>query len=233
MFVSASAFNQPLNAWDVSRVTDFESMFYQAVKFNQPLSSWNVANGKNFRTFFYKATSFNQSLKEWKVRKDTSPEVFTNFLAGAISYQQVETLPFLFTPVTTRSTLDNLVAQHKAGLWATSDDRVHYGMKMSSWEVSRITDFSGLFYRYSTFNEPIGSWDVSNGVNFVSLDMIATLLLQRDGCLTLALFLSLYLSLSLSLFQCMPQNDIFNGAYSFNANIAKWNVQKATAMHDM
>ena len=37
MFYNASSFNQPLNNWKVSNVTDMDSMFYEATSFNQPL----------------------------------------------------------------------------------------------------------------------------------------------------------------------------------------------------
>jgi len=40
MFFGATSFNQPLNNWDVSQVTDMEAMFYQATSFNKPLDNW-------------------------------------------------------------------------------------------------------------------------------------------------------------------------------------------------
>ncbi len=39
----ASSFNQPLNKWNVSNVTDMWSMFNDARAFNQPLNNWNVS----------------------------------------------------------------------------------------------------------------------------------------------------------------------------------------------
>jgi hypothetical protein len=42
---------------------------------------------------------------------------------------------------------------------------------MNDWDTSAITDFSNLFNTvHTTFNEPIGEWDVSKGRNFVSKD---------------------------------------------------------------
>ena len=35
-------FNQPLNDWDVSNVTNMRAMFYHATNFNQPLNDWDV-----------------------------------------------------------------------------------------------------------------------------------------------------------------------------------------------
>jgi surface protein len=37
MFVEATSFNQPLNNWNVSKVTNMEAMFWGATSFNQPL----------------------------------------------------------------------------------------------------------------------------------------------------------------------------------------------------
>ena len=45
MFNRATSFNQPLNNWDVSKVTSMESMFWGATSFNQPLNNWNVSKG--------------------------------------------------------------------------------------------------------------------------------------------------------------------------------------------
>ena len=43
MFYRCENFNQPLNNWNVSNVTDMYAMFYSAVTFNQPLNNWNVS----------------------------------------------------------------------------------------------------------------------------------------------------------------------------------------------
>ena len=40
MFEQASSYNQPLNAWDVSKVKNFDAMFYSAARFNQDICSW-------------------------------------------------------------------------------------------------------------------------------------------------------------------------------------------------
>jgi hypothetical protein len=42
--MDTNSFNQPLNEWDVSSVTDMTSMFEAALQFNQPLGQW--ATGK-------------------------------------------------------------------------------------------------------------------------------------------------------------------------------------------
>ena len=42
MFYDCNVFNQPLNNWDVSKVTKMSYMFYSCKKFDQPLNNWNI-----------------------------------------------------------------------------------------------------------------------------------------------------------------------------------------------
>ena len=67
MFEDATSFNQPLNKWNVSNVTDMWCMFWGAESFNQPLDNWNVSNVENMSLMFRDATSFNQPLNNWNV----------------------------------------------------------------------------------------------------------------------------------------------------------------------
>ena len=49
MFDGASAFNQPLNDWQVDNVTNMMAMFHGAKSFNQPLNDWRVDNVTNMQ----------------------------------------------------------------------------------------------------------------------------------------------------------------------------------------
>ena len=44
MFCGAENFNQPLDNWDVSNVTNMVFMFWGAESFNQPLNNWDLSN---------------------------------------------------------------------------------------------------------------------------------------------------------------------------------------------
>ena len=60
MYWDASSFNQPLNKWNVSKVTYMRAMFEDASSFNQPLNNWDVRT--RMCDMFSGATSFNQPL---------------------------------------------------------------------------------------------------------------------------------------------------------------------------
>ena len=44
MFSGAASFNQPLDKWNTSNVTNMSDMFKGAKSFNQPLDKWDVSN---------------------------------------------------------------------------------------------------------------------------------------------------------------------------------------------
>mmetsp|Transcript_18348 Transcript_18348/g.57350 ORF Transcript_18348/g.57350 Transcript_18348/m.57350 type:complete len:129 (+) Transcript_18348:3-389(+) len=80
MFKFARAFNQPLNAWDVSSVTTMSYMFYcydATCAFNQPLNDWDVSSVTTMRAMFYcydATCAFNQPLNDWDVSRVTTME---------------------------------------------------------------------------------------------------------------------------------------------------------------
>ena len=47
----ATPFNQPIGSWNVSKVTNMESLFHGATNFNQNIGSWNVSGVTNFINF--------------------------------------------------------------------------------------------------------------------------------------------------------------------------------------
>ena len=79
MFYAATGFNQPLNNWDVSKVTDMSKMFYRSSAFNQPLENWNVSNVRDMHGMFYATRNFNQNLNGWNVSKVTNMSDMFNF----------------------------------------------------------------------------------------------------------------------------------------------------------
>jgi surface protein len=63
MFYEASIFNQPIEKWDVSKVTNMSKMFCCVEEFNQPLEEWKVDNVTDMSYMFY-GTVFDQPLQK-------------------------------------------------------------------------------------------------------------------------------------------------------------------------
>jgi surface protein len=84
MFRGATSFNQPLDLWDTSKVTDMTSMFAGVTAFNQPLD-WDTSKVTYMTHMFNGATAFNQPL-DW----DTSQvESMAYMFSNAINFDQI------------------------------------------------------------------------------------------------------------------------------------------------
>ena len=70
MFYNATSFNQPLDTWDVSSVTEMHSMFHGAASFNGDLSTWDVSSVTDMSEMFF-GSSFNGDLSTWDVSSVT------------------------------------------------------------------------------------------------------------------------------------------------------------------
>ncbi|MFK7813671.1 MAG: BspA family leucine-rich repeat surface protein, partial [Maribacter sp.] len=67
MFQSATAFNQDISGWDVSKLSTFANMFNNATSFNQPIGNWTTSSVNNTFTMFNSATAFDQDISNWDV----------------------------------------------------------------------------------------------------------------------------------------------------------------------
>jgi surface protein len=81
MFQGAGSFNQKLNDWDVSNVTDMSAMFAgnlnwhsssdYSYPFDQDLNSWDVSKVTNMQSMFEGAKKFNSGINKWNTSNVT------------------------------------------------------------------------------------------------------------------------------------------------------------------
>ena len=144
---SATNFNQPLNNWNVSKVTDMHDMFNGATSFNQSLHNWNVSKVKTMQSMFYNAKMFDRTLI-WNVSNVTNmknmfyrAEVFNN--NGDTSINNWNLSKAIRT--------DNMFREAKA-----------FNQPIGNWDVSKVTTMYYMFNNAHKFNQDIGGWNVSN-----------------------------------------------------------------------
>ena len=62
-------FNGDISSWDVSNVTNMNSMFWGCKSFNQDISKWDVSNVTDMVFMFNGCESFNRDISMWDVSK--------------------------------------------------------------------------------------------------------------------------------------------------------------------
>ncbi len=85
LFAFVTTFNQPLNNWNVHNVVNMEGMFFCAMLFNQPLDMWDTSSVTTMKRMFAGAENFNQPLHRWEVNQVESME---NMFQGAKAFRQ-------------------------------------------------------------------------------------------------------------------------------------------------
>ncbi len=87
MFAS-TIFNRDIGSWNTSKVTNMEEMFERS-SFNQDISNWDVSNVENM-TEMFQIGSFNQDLSSWRI---TSAKIMTNmFNYSGLSNENYDTI---------------------------------------------------------------------------------------------------------------------------------------------
>lgn len=77
MMIQSRQFNQPVDSWDTSNVTNMSYMFYNAAAFDQPIGSWNTSKVNDMSYMFYGAKSFNPYIRSWNVKRLTPAFMFS------------------------------------------------------------------------------------------------------------------------------------------------------------
>ena len=93
-----------------------------------------------------------------------------------------------------------------------------FNQDIGSWDVSNVTDMSEMFY-YSEFNQDIGSWNVSNVTNMSGMFEEAKSFNQDIG--------------DWDVRNVTNMKRMFYEAESFNQDIGSWDVSNVTDMAGM
>jgi surface protein len=180
LFRGCTVFNQPINGWDVTGVTDMTRMFQETNAFDQDLSSWrpssctsleitfynskfnnggetgindwDVSNVQDFRLCFG-LCPFNQPVGDWDLSSATN--IVGMFQNNTAFDQDLGNWVFPATVTSLAQLFQNCSTFTNAGQTG-----------INNWDTSNIVTMTQSFDECTGFNQPIGSWDVSNVTSF-------------------------------------------------------------------
>ena len=226
MFNGASAFNQDIVGWDVSKVTTMANMFWGASAFNQDIGEWDVSNVTQMTYMFYSALAFNQDIGGWDVSKVRS--MSSMFLSAPAFNQNISGWD-----VTEVANMGHMFRNTSA-----------FNQDIGRWNVSKVTTMENMFDNASVFNQDIGNWDVSKVVSMERMFFDALVFNQdisnwdvsKVATMQHMFYHARKFNQDISnwdVSQVTHMGNMFNGAHAFNQDIGGWDVSKVANMYRM
>jgi surface protein len=201
MFENATNFNQPLDKWDVSSVTNMEIMFSDATNFNQPLNNWNVSKVITISGMFYSASNFNQSLNNWNISNVTT---MNSMFFSASNFNQP---------------LDKWDVSNVTSIGAMFRYATSFNQPLNNWDVTNVNIIGSMFFGATSFNQPLNNWNVSNVISMFEMFKGATSFNQPIN--------------NWNVSKVDDMRYMFKNATSFNQSLNNWNVSNVTNMASM
>ena len=201
-YAKVTTFNQPLDNWNTSNVTNMSNMFSFSL-FNQPIGSWNVARVTNLSSMFSENSRFNQDLENW----DTS--AVTNF-----SYMFYFATKF-------NGKVTNWKTHRATNMWSMFayardfDQPVQHIPGTDIWKTSAVTNMSSVFLGAAKFNQDVSSWDTSAATTMESMFQTASAFNQDLSTWNTSRVTNMY--------------AMFSSADSFDQSLASWDITKLAA----
>jgi surface protein len=146
MFADSYISSDIFSKWDVSKVTNMSCMFSHCwgTHTNIYLSNWDVSNVKTMQKMFSKS-NFTGNISNWNVSNVTDMSSMFEQCASQAEFGDIT--KFNVGNVTTMS-----------GMFHCTDLNPDIG----AWNVSKVKNMCNMFARARKFNQDISKWDVSN-----------------------------------------------------------------------
>lgn len=166
MFEGNATFNDPdISTWNTRSITNMGQMLKGCTAFNSYVGDWDVSNVTNFAGLFEDCTSFDQDINGWDVSSASSVGLM---LKGCTSYNNKG------QPLT--GNFPTTLAVAATGILTSLTDLFNgctsFDQDLSSWDVSNIESFSGMFEGATSFNsntKSIGVWNTSAATNMINM----------------------------------------------------------------
>jgi hypothetical protein len=174
----------------------------------------NPANVPASSALFVQEDVRGTGLEWFAVVKDGMYGAIANYIKGGSSAPFTpsdESVPVIFNNiVTTLITNTNNLCQSGTGTSAAGSVNTTFNQPIGSWDMSNVTDMQGMISKAIVFNQPIGSWNTSNVTNMYAMFAEASSFNQPIGSWNTA--------------KVKGMGYMFDYASAFNQNISGWNV---------
>ena len=130
-----------INNWNVTQITDMQSLFSSNYTFNEDISNWDTRNVTNMSYMFRAARSFNQDISKWDTSKVTNME---QMFWGNWKFD------------CSGNSINTSVQERDDGTGTGNKE------KYIAWDVSNVTNMKDMFSNTRVFNNDISNWDTSS-----------------------------------------------------------------------
>ena len=209
--LNSANFDEDIDDWDVSSVTNMAEMFKGAASFgnHQDMEFWDVGNVTDMRSMFEGALAFNggELLTRWHVDKvEDMSSMFKN--ASSFLGEGEVNSPWDVSSVTNMSSMFN--------------GAILFMNDLSDWDVSSVTNMSSMFEGAIAFDEPatMGDWDVTS-VEDMSFMFKGATAFTGDG----EVMIDDWVPSSVTNMESM-----FEGATLFSVSLKNWEVEQVLNM---
>ena len=181
MFEGATDFNQNISSWDVSKVTNMESMFQGANAFNQPIENWNVSNVTNCSDFgaqeipnFTNCSYVYLASNGVTIKASAGAESGDTGVLNGITYTVVDQYQLAYEIKQNSTEIHRLATTLVTYMSCVFCNNSNFNQDISNWDVSNVTTMYGMFESATAFNQDISSWDVSKVTDMEFMFRFAT-----------------------------------------------------------
>tara|TARA_Y100000994_G_scaffold45842_2_gene36003 strand:+ start:12172 stop:23358 length:11187 start_codon:yes stop_codon:yes gene_type:complete len=155
-----------ISDWDVSQVSNMQSLFRDKTSFNEDISNWNVSNVVNMQ-YMFSQTSFNQPLNNWNVSKVTKMDNMLygtpfNSLIESWNVSKVTDMAGMFTNASQfNQSMNNWNVSNLGHMNSMFENATSFNQNLNLWNVSKVTFMGDMFKGATSFNQPLNNWNVS------------------------------------------------------------------------
>jgi len=222
------------NTWDVSEITNMNSLFRDKTQNNHPdISTWHVSNVEDMGYMFKDATTFNTNIGQWNV----SQVKYMNYMfqdavafnqdIGQWNVSQVTDMRYMFWYAS--------AFNHNINTKEVTAENSPTGVAYTAWDVSQVTNMKGMFQNAFVFNQPIGKWDTSSVEysNYMFFSAVAfdqninTKEVTAENSPTGVAYTAWNVS------QVTDMRMMFKNTDTFNKPIGNWDTSSVEIMSDM